>query len=70
MTFNVELFGFCIDKKFDIKSFWIGAFNINEFDSATRKEWTFLLIGKTQGQWGIELFGKWLVGKEEVYLDD
>jgi len=65
MTFNLELFGFCIDKDFDIKSFWIGAFNINEFDSPTRKEWTLLLIGKTQGQWGIELFGKWLIGKEE-----
>ena len=64
MTFNFELFGFCIDKDFDIKSFWIGAFTINEFDSSTEKEWTLLLIGKIQGQWGVEIFGKWLIGKE------
>jgi len=70
MNFKFELFGFCIDKDFDIKSFWFGAFTFFALNDLNEKDWTFLLIGKMQGKWGMELFGKWLFGPKEVFLKD
>lgn len=70
MNFKFELFGFCIDKDFDLKSFWLGTFTAYTTDDINGTEWNLLLIGRVQGRWVLELFGKWMFGPKEVFLKD
>jgi len=64
--FRFELFGFCIDKAFDLKSFWILSHTIH-YDDWNEKDRAFLLIGRHQGKWLLEIFWIWKFGPEELF---
>lgn len=70
MNLKFELFGFCIDKNFDLKSFWFGAFTFYSLDDLNGIDWNLFLLGRSQGKWILELFGKWMLGPKESFLKE
>jgi hypothetical protein len=66
MEFTFDLFGFFIDSELKIKSFWfcsLTTFDIHSAEEEINKN--LLLIGRGQGKWFLELFGKWKFGPQE-----
>lgn len=70
MNLKFELLGFCIDKDFDLKSFWVGSFTTYTLDDINGTERNLLLIGRSQGKWVLEFLGKWICGPKESFINE
>ena len=64
MKFSFELFGFYIDKRYDVKTFWVCSFCL---DRDEPRDWNLFLIGIGQGRFMFEILGKWMCGPKTLF---